>query len=165
LADVVSLLIEGAVAVGTIGLTVLTAYQLRRDRREAIAQELADRVYVPLRKAALGWQNPDSLLYYSPWRELQENVPYLTAKVPSDLRKLFENQEMIADIIATYTSPTVNLIKSQGWSPGCNTTIRIMEGTEFRGEIYMINIWKSGKTFDQYVKAFMAKSYPLVEIS
>src|SRR5438552_912494 len=93
MADLISNVIEGLVAAGTIGLTILAAYQLRRDRREALARELADRVYVPMRKHAIAWQNPEISLYGTTWKDLQENVPYLTVRVPSELRKLFEKGE------------------------------------------------------------------------
>ena len=95
MAELVSLGIEGAVAAGTLGLTILAAYQLRRDRREALARELADRVYVPMRKQAVAQQNPEKSPSGATWKDLQENVPYLTMRVPSDLQKLFARGETI----------------------------------------------------------------------
>ena len=117
-AELISLLIEGAVAAGTLGLTILAAYQLRRDRREALARELADRVYVPMRKHAMVWQNPEESVYSSTWKDLGENVPYLTARVPSDLRKLFEKGEATARGLWVYVGPTTEFIRSQAWTPG-----------------------------------------------
>jgi hypothetical protein len=163
MADIVSLSIEGAVAVGTIGLTVLAAYQLRRDRREALARELADRVYVPMRKDATGWQNPESLPYTSTWKALEENVPYLTIKVPSEIRKLFAKAEELNSKIWIYVGPTTEFIRSQSVASGANTTIRLMKGEQFLGEIYPINIWKSQKTFAQYTADFMARNRPLIK--
>ncbi len=162
MADLVSVLIEGLVAVGTVGLTVLTAYQLRRDRREALARELADRVYVPMRKHAQAWQALEGIPSTSTWRDLEGNVPYLTMRVPSDIRKLFEKGDAIDRELRVYIGPTTEFIRSQAWSPGTNTTIRFMKGTQFLGEIYLINIWKSGKTFMQYAKDFMARNHPLI---
>ncbi len=34
---------------------------------------------------------------------------------------------------------------------------------QFLGEIYMINIWKSGKSFEQYVMDFMGRNHPLMK--
>ncbi len=160
--ELISLLIEGAVAVGTIGLTVLAAYQLRRDRREALARELADRVYVPMRKHAMAWQNPEVSLYGTTWKDLQENVPYLTARVPSELKKLFEKGEATDRGLWVYVGPTSEYIRSQAWTPRTNTTIRFMKGSQFLGEIYLTNIWKSRKTFTQYAKDVMALNHPLI---
>ncbi len=162
MADIVSTAIEGLVAAGTLGLTVLAAYQLRRDRREALARELADRVYVPMRKHAQAWQDLEGISSTSTWKDLEENIPYLTMRVPSDIRKLFEKGDAIDRELWTYVGPTTEFIRSQAWTPGTNTTIRFMKGAQFLGEIYLINIWKSRKIFAQYAKDFMARNHPLI---
>ena len=163
MAELVSLLIDGAVAAGTLGLTVLAVYQLRRDRREALARELADRVYVPMRKHAIAWQDPEGIPAGSTWKYIEENVPYLTMRVPSDLRKLFERGDEIERETWVYIGPTTEYVRFQSYTPGTNTTIRFTKGDEFLGEVYMINIWKSGKTFAQYCTDFMGRSHPLVK--
>src|SRR5438034_5435358 len=139
MAEIISLVIEGAVAVGTIGLTVLAAYQLCRDRKEGLARELADRVYVPMRKAAMTWQDPEGIPVGSTWKYLEDNVPYLTMRVPSDLRKLFARGDEIERETWVYTAPTTEYIRSQSQPSGADTKIRFMKGDQFLGEVYMIN--------------------------
>jgi hypothetical protein len=163
--DLVSLLIEGAVAVGTVGLTILTAYQLRRDRREALARELADRVYVPMSDVAAKWQDPEAMASYpTNWSALERAVPYLTVRVPSDLRKLFEKAGAIEREISIYNRAVYDLIRSQSLGSKLqvsNTIVRIMKGKEYLGDVNMTNLWKSGKSLEQYVTDYMARSYPL----
>ena len=83
--DLVTLIIDGSVAAGTLGATFLTVYQLRRDRRERLARELADRVYVPMLGQASAWQNPEPMYAGETWSDLKVHVPYLTIRVPSSL--------------------------------------------------------------------------------
>jgi hypothetical protein len=165
MADLVSTLIEALVAVGTVGLTLLTAYQLRRDRKDALARELADRVYVPMRDVATKWQDPEAMPSYpTNWSALERAVPYLTARVPSDLRKLFEKAGAIEREISLYNRAVYDLVRSQslGSKVQVSTTIvRIMKGKEYLGDVNMMNLWKSGKTLEQYVTDYMIHSYPL----
>jgi hypothetical protein len=165
MADLVSTLIEALVAVGTVGLTILTAYQLRRDRKEALARELADRVYVPMSDVATKWQDPEAMASYpTNWSALERAVPYLTARVPSDLRKLFEKGGAIEREISIYNRAVYDLVHSQSLGSKVQvstTTIRIMKGKEYLGDVNMINLWKSGKSLEQYVTDYMAHSYPL----
>src|SRR6266571_2859227 len=163
MADLVSIIIEGLVAVGTVGLTVLTAYQLRRDRKEALARELADRVYVPMRDVAERWQDPEATpSYTTSWGGLERAVPYLTIKVPKDLKELFEKAEGLGSVINLYSRPVVDFIRSYSSILGINLKIRISKGAESLGEIYPVNMWKSGKSFTQYVEDYVSHSYPLV---
>ena len=165
MADLVSILIEALVAVGTVGLTLLTAYQLRRDRKEALARELADRVYVPMRDVAAKWQNPEAMASYpTNWSALERTTPYLTSRVPSDLRKLFEKAGAIEREISLYTRAVYDLVISQGLGSkihASTTAVRIMKGREYLGDVNMTNLWKSGKSLEQYVTDYMARSYPL----
>lgn len=164
--DVISVLIEALVAVGTVGLTVLTAYQLRRDRGESLARELADRVYVPMRQEAIGWQNPESSWHPASWGELKMFIPYLTARVPSDLRKLFDSSEAIEREISLYNRAVYDYIRSQSLGSKVQTStmiVRIMKGNELLGDVSMMNLWKSGKSLEKYVADYMARSYPLVK--
>jgi len=167
MADLVSYGLEGLVAVGTIGATVLAIYQLRRDRRYALRRELADRVYVPMRKKAQSWQDPESPPYSLPsWAQLSEDFPYLTRKVPSKLKELLAKGESIEKETFTYSSPTTLLIQefSKDNTPGMNARIVVRQSSKENqdlGEVYSINIWKSGKTLDQYITDFVSSRWPL----
>lgn len=163
MADLVSYGIDAAVAVGTIGLTILTAYQLRRDRGEAIARELADRVYVPMRKVAIGWQNSEwHTQIPEPWPILKETVPYLTARVPTPLRELFEKARSIDQDVRLYDRPVFDLLRSRSLEKSV-PIVRISKGIEPLGEVSMMNMWKSGKNLERYVADLMAEAYPLTK--
>ncbi len=162
MADLVTTVIEAFVAVGTVGLTVLTAYQLRRDRKEALARELADRVYVPMRKDAISLQDPEALPFGSKWAYLEQTAPYLTIKVPKDLKELFDKAEGLGGVINLYTRPVGDFIRTYSSVLGTSLKIRISKGAEPLGEIYPVNIWKSGKSFTQYVEDYVARAYPLI---
>lgn len=163
MADLISYAIEGAVAVGTIGLTILTAYQLRRDRREAVARELADRVYVPMRQEALRWQSPESSPHLPTWKEIEDNSPYLVPRVPSELRNLFQKARAIERSISAYTETLTSLIRSQTIEVGSNTTVHIFKDQQFLGFVYPLYLWISGKDLQQYVRDYIGYSYPLVK--
>jgi len=169
MADLVSYGLEGLVALGTVGATVLTIYQLRRDRRYALRRELADRIYVHMRKKTQAWLDPESASYAPRrWAELSEDFPYLTRKVPSKLRELLANGESVESETFTYGSPTTLLIAefSRDHTPGANARINVRQASkedQFLGEVYPINIWKSGKTLDEYIANFVSKRWPLVK--
>src|SRR6266568_9122971 len=128
MADLVTTVIEAFVAVGTVGLTVLTAYQLRRDRKEALARELADRVYVPMRKDAISLQDPEALPFGSKWAYLEQTAPYLTIKVPKDLKELFDKAEGLGGVINLYTRPVGDFIRTYSSVLGTSLKIRISKG-------------------------------------
>jgi len=52
-------ILQALVATGTLAVASITGYITVRDRREALAREMADRVYVPMRKHAMTWQDPE----------------------------------------------------------------------------------------------------------
>ncbi len=161
--------LQALVAAGTLALAGVTSYITIRDRREAAARELADKVYVSMRDVAAKWQDPESYLGSSPnWEQLQRVVPYLTMKVPRDLQDLFERAHAIEKEIGLYSRAVYDFIASQSVgapAPGSKTVIRITryEGKEFLGELYRLNFWKSGKSFNQYVSDFMTHNYPLIK--
>jgi hypothetical protein len=169
MADLVSYGLEGLVALGTIGATALAIYQLRRDRRDSLRRELADRIYVPMRKRAQAWLDPESPPYSLPrWAELSEDFPYLTRKVPSKLRELLANGESVESETFTYGGPTTSLMSefSRDHTPGTNARINVRQSSkedQFLGEVYPINIWRSGKTLDEYIADFVSKRWPLVK--
>ncbi len=110
--------------------------------------------------------NPESLPTIIPtWTQLTDEIPYLTRNVPSALRKLFEKAEAIYGDTLTYSAPTVAFIQefSKSSTQGANAIIFVFKETQQLAEIYMINIWKSGKNFSQYVVDFMKAAYPLLQ--
>jgi len=159
--------LQALVAAGTLALAGVTSYVTVRDRREALARELADRVYVPMRKDALAWQNPESLPHSWTWDHLEGTAPYLTAKVPSDLRNMFEKARSLDREITLYNRAVYDFIRSQSLGSKVqtsNTIVRMMKGNEPLGDdVSMMNLWKSGKTLEQYVADSMARSYPLIK--
>jgi hypothetical protein len=106
-------ILQGLVAAGTLGLAAVTSYVTVRDRREALRRELADRVYVPMRQEALDWQNPESEWHPPSWGQLNRTVPYLTMKVPADLKTLFDREEAIEHQISIYSRAVYDFIQSQ----------------------------------------------------
>jgi len=158
--------LQALVAAGTLALAGVTSYVTIRDRREALARELADRVYVPMRKDALAWQNPESLPHSWTWDHLEGTTPYLTAKVPSDLRNLFESARSIDREISLYNKAIYDFIRSQSLGSkvqSSRTFVRIMKGNESMGDVDMTYLWRSGKTLEQWVADYMAQSYPLIK--
>ena len=156
--------LQALVAAGTLGLAGVTGYITVRDRREALARELADRVYVPMRQEALDWQNPESEWHPPSWGQLNRRVPYLTMKIPADLKKLFEKEGEIEHQIAIYNRAVYDFILSQTLgAAGTITRVGIRKGMEHFPDLEMSNIWKSGMTPEQYAESYMARSYPLVK--
>lgn len=159
--------LQALVAAGTLALAGVTSYLTIRDRRETLARELADRVYVPMRRAVRSWQNPEpDPIGASIWGSLEDTIPYLTVNVPHDLRELFERAGSIQREIAVYNRAVYDLISSQSLgskTQPSNTIVRIMKGNEPLYDVSMMNLWKSGKTLEQYVADYMASDYPLIK--
>ncbi len=161
--------LQALVAAGTLSLAGVTSYITIRDRREALRRELADRVYVPMRKKALSWLDPESPPYSLPtWTQLSENIPYLTRNVSSNLKKLLAKGETIERETFTYSTPTTLLIQEFSKESTSGTNVRIVvrqssKEEQYLGEVYSINIWKSGKTLEQYITDFVSSRYPLVK--
>jgi hypothetical protein len=159
--------LQALVAFGTLALAIATSYITVRDRGEALARELADRVYVPMRIKARGWSNPNSPPNVLPtWTQLTDTIPYLTLHVPSHIQKLFVSAEALERDTWTYTTPTILLINeySKNATPGTNPKIFVRGASKdlpFLGEIDPARVWISGKTFDQYVTDFVKDRDPL----
>ncbi len=159
--------LQALVAAGTLALAGVTSYLTIRDRRETLARELADRVYVPMRRAVRSWQVPDpDPIGASIWGQLEDTVPYLTVNVPHDLRDLFERAGSIQREIILYNRAVYDLVLSQSLGSkiqASNTIVRTMKGNEPLYDVSMLNLWKSGKTLEQYVADYMASAYPLIK--
>ena len=164
--------LQTLVAAGTLALAGVTSYITIRDRREALARELADRVYVPMRMRTRAWTDPESPpSITSTWTQLTEEVPYLTKLVPSSLKRLFERGEATERETLIYSAPTSEYIQrfSSEQAAGTSARIHVVGGSEKADvvtrdleEIYLVNIWKSGKTLEQYARAKIEQAYPLV---
>jgi hypothetical protein len=150
--------LQALVAFGTLALAIATSYITVRDRGEALARELADRVYVPMRIKARSWSNPNSPPNVLPtWTHLTDTIPYLTLHVPSHIQKLFLRAEELEREIWAYTTPTILLINEYP-----KIFVRgVSKDIPFLGEIDPARVWISGKTSEQYVADFVKGRDPL----
>src|SRR6266699_1422994 len=164
--DLVTLVIDGAVAAGTLGATFLTVYQLRRDHRERLARELADKVYVPMLGQASAWQNPEPMYAGGTWNDLKGQVPYLTNRVPSKLVTMLDKADALNSEIDLYLISVAEVV-GKSTKPG-NPSIAIVTATASYGPIFdvfhlAIRLWKSKKPLAEYFKEYMRRNRPDVE--
>ncbi len=157
--------LQALVAAGTLGLAAVTYYVTIRDRREALARELADRVYVPLRKDTEAWQNPEPVIPSSNWNDLKSNAPYLTLRVPSELQRQFDRaEELIRQMGLLQTTLDEALQKPTTNDSG---RVRIGKGTasygDFNMKFLLIHLLKTRQNLRQYALEYMSKNRPTVK--
>jgi hypothetical protein len=176
---VISLLVDLAVAIGTLGLAFLTVYQLRllmRERKATQARELADHVYTPLRKEIASWTNPEEIYggaSFKTWTELKENAPYLTLRVPPDLSTTLDEAKQLIS--------RVNFLKSQigpmmyketnrlgrefavkvGISREDQTMLRIVDKHGLIANLDMGRVWSTRTSLRNWAKTYVATHYPV----
>lgn len=151
-----------AIAAGTIGLLFLGVYAYVRPRRDAQRRELADRVYVPMRKNAEVWQNSEPLFPSVDWSNLKANVPYLTERVPSKLKKQFDRAGQIIHEIAMLSTPLDEaLVVPTARSSG---RIKILKGAntyaDFDLRLLLFHLLKTGQTLRQFAQEYMQSIRP-----
>ncbi len=165
MADIVSLLTEGAIAAGTLALVFIGVYAYARPRREAQRRELFDRIYVPMRRNAEAWQNPEPLFPSVDWSSLKANVPYLTARVPSKLTKQFDRAEAIVNEMATLSTPLDEALQIP--TARDSGRITISKGTttyaNFNLRLLLFHLLKTGQTLRQFAQEHMMKIRPDVK--
>lgn len=173
-----SVVIEAAVAAGTLALAILTVYQLRllvRERRENRARELADKIYAPLRKDVAYWLERGHFGVRA-WRELEEKEPFLIRWVDSEIVASFEKAQPIDKNIGSLSLRLNELVSKASFrareqlglgasSPGSGQiSFRVLAGNNvLHSGIYVEPLWLSGKTLIEYATEYMAGMYPRFE--
>jgi hypothetical protein len=174
-----SLVIEALVAVGTIGLSLLTVYQtqlLIRERRASQARELAEKIYTPLRVEVVYWQDVE-LVRLPPWKFFKDTMPYLTLRVPKDIATLLDGGDQILRNMARLEEKARNFcgdqLKSLGWELAQakgqrstlepttafrvlvnNSVVLTLDGTSIS------QVWVSGKDLKRWVSDYCSKNLP-----
>ncbi len=165
MADIVSLLIEGAIAATSIVSVFIGVYAYVRPRREAQRRELFDRIYVPMRRNAEAWQNPEPLFPSVDWSTLKANIPYLTARVPSKLKKQFDRAQAIVDEMAMLSTPLDEALQIPTARDSGRITIWKETTTyaNFNLRLLLFRLLKTGQTLRQFAREHMMKIRPDVK--
>src|SRR3989442_8100990 len=97
--------LQALVATGTLAVASITGYITVRDRREALAREMTDRVYVPMRKHAMTWQDPEPSGVLPSWDKLEQDLPYLTSRIDPKLSKIFDRAGQLRNQMGILLTP------------------------------------------------------------
>ncbi len=174
-----STIINGAVAVGTIGLSLLTVYQtqlLIRERRATQARELAEKIYAPLREPVLTWQRIE-YPSFTQWRQFKSGMPYLTLRVPKELTTLLDQGDEIIDEMIRLQEKVRSRCEEKmgdlGWelalSKGQQTTLKkettvnvlVKNNAILRLDYNNLpTIWGSGKDLYTWILDYFTKNLP-----
>jgi hypothetical protein len=174
-----SLVIEGAVAVGTIGLSLLTVYQtqlLIRERRASQARELAEKIYTPLRQEVSEWKSIETARLIS-WRMMQNQMPYLTLRVPKEITalldqgvRLLSEMALLEETVRNYCEEELKrlgweLAKSKGQQTGLSDQRAIQVLVKNNAilnfdRVSLPMVWTSGRDLYTWVADYAAKNLP-----
>ena len=167
-----SVIVDSLVAVGTIGLALLTYRQMRllnKERRATQARELAEKVYNPILQE-LGELHPEHFSFLR-WSDVKRSSPHLTPRVPTPLYALFERAETHSELIGVLggrvsdmiTEKELQLVNELGLKPKPAqqdwVEFRILVGKGEPPRIYLSNVWVIGKDLDTYAKDYVTKKY------
>jgi hypothetical protein len=165
MADTVSLLIEGAVAAGTLSLAVIAYYQIRLSLRERNAnqgRELVEKIYLPLRNEASSWLDPDTF-GFGAWPQIEKAIPHLSYSVPTELVKIFREAEPlmlrlgslnfdIQQLILKATGSMIAKMGLQGKVVGSgHAAFSVRRGIgNYLFAFYLQELWLSDKSLNDY---------------
>lgn len=105
------------VAVGTVGLAVLTVFQVRL----TLAREVSERVYAPLEPVVLGWTDPTQTPSAEGWKKLKDSNAWLVRRLP---RRLFDRLNQIEgriESLGSFPGRKGTLIRDQMSAFGATT--------------------------------------------
>jgi len=166
--------LQALVAAGTLAVASITGYITVRDRREALAREMADRVYVPMRKQSITWQDPEPSGVLPSWDKLKQDLPYLTSRIDAKLTKTFDRAEQLRNQMGILITPVDEALTAEiqrstpvgdyGVGKAPMPRIRVLRGFskfgDFDVKLLAILLFKTGESLDQFVSDHMAMNRP-----
>jgi hypothetical protein len=178
----ISLLIDAAVAAGTLFLAGLTYYQLRiliRERKAAQARELADRVFTPLRKEVALWIGPEEVYGEASsrtWAELKEKAPYLSLRLPRELAGTLDKAEQLFTRVNFLKSQVRPVIQKEtnrlgrelalkagltGQRTNEQTMLRIVNKQGLIANLDLGRVWSTRMSLTDWAKNYVKVHYPV----
>lgn len=174
--DTPNILINLAVAIGTLALAFLTVYQLqlfKQEHRAAQARELGERIYTPLRVEIRSWSDPERVyenFSVKTWKELKEKYPYLTQRIPTDLAGLLNHAEDLQPHFAFLKSQVYRMIYEETDRLGRELAgVAQSNGTQFRAyskdrpflDFDAASVWVRETTLSEFVENYVKMCYPI----
>jgi hypothetical protein len=175
--SIITILIDLAVAVGTLALAILTVHQLRllvRERKASQARELADRIYTPLRKEVTLWSDPEEVyggVSSSVWKHLNETAPYLTQRVPRDLASILDKVQSLFFRVDFLTIQVRRIIIDESNRLGRSlrdkagehdqTMLRIVGKRDLIVNLDLGKVWSTKMTLIDWSKNYVSNHYPV----
>lgn len=171
-----SLILQGAVAVGTLSLAGASYYQARllvHERNATRAREMAEKIYTPLGQQIWGW--PDTQLpEVSSWNHFKSSMPYLTQKVPKEISTLLEQRDQILEEMSRLQEKIREQCKSRivelGWqlalAKGQQTTLEKTTAFQVNCEVLRVeqnnlpSIWLSCKDLYTWISDYRSEHLP-----
>ncbi len=177
--ELVSLLIEGAVAVGTLSLAIIAYYQIRLSLRERNAnqgRELVEKVYLPLRDEVYLWLEPDGRGFLA-WPKIQKEIPHLSYSVPTKLVDIFREAEPLMlrlgtlnfEIHRLISKATRSMIEKMGLqskvvgSGEASFSVRWERVNQRLFGMFLEEVWLSGKSLNDYSTQRVQARWPGLE--
>jgi hypothetical protein len=177
----ITTIVDSLVAIGTLALAALTVYQLRlfiNERKANQARELAERIYTPLRMEVAIWTKPEevfngALSASKTWTELKEKAPYLTLKLPRDLRDTLDSAERLLSRIYFLSSQVRAMIQEETDRLGMalcakrsvsfhgSPFIRVVGGHQMITQVYLGSVWCSKMSLKEWVENYVKDHYPV----
>ncbi len=177
--DALTVLINLAVAIGTLALAVLTVYQLRlliRERKASQARELADRIYTPLRKEFVLWSSPEEVyggVSSKTWKELKETAPYLTQRLPRDLASILDKVESLSPRVYFLSIQVRRIITGETNRLGRSlrdrasehdlTMLRIVGKQDLIASLDIGRVWSAKMTLMDWSRNYVSSHYPVTD--
>lgn len=174
-----SLILQGAVAVGTLSLAGATYYQARllvRERKAATARELAEKIYTPLRPEVSNWRDIE-LVGQCSWSQFKNSMPLLILKVPEPIGALLDQAAAIIDEMARLQAKVYKyceeriiefgwqLARDKGQQTGLEkkTAFQVLANNNAVFTIDQNNlpaVWVSGKDLNKWISDYFTKRLP-----